>query len=153
MLKVVFLCLDDEYAGRMQDAVYREIPDCICGIVASTTYYGRMGFLQTAFTILRKSGFRYVYSMAQLKIIKARTNDSLQSPVKLAKRHGVPIIETDNINSKDSINRIIALEPDIVIATNVNQDVGKSVRSIPKLGTLNVHKAFLPKHRGMAPSF
>lgn len=152
-LKVIFLCLDDEYAGQMQKKVYEVFPDCVSCIVVSTTYYGRMGFLQTAWTILKKSGLRYFINMARLKLVKAKEVKSTISPLKLAKANGVSHIITDNINSDVTITQISNFEPDILVATNFNQMVGKTVRNLPALGTVNMHKAYLPKHRGMAPSF
>lgn len=152
-MNVVFLCLDDEYAGLMQHPVYNQLPECISGIVVSTTYYGKKGFLQTAWTIFRQSGFRYFLKMAQLKLLKSKAEGETLSPLQLAHKHNVPVVVTEDVNDESTIEQIRALAPEIIIATNFNQVVGKTIRKLPTLGTFNMHKALLPKHRGMAPSF
>lgn len=52
---------------------------------------------------------------------------------------------------KDSIDEILALEPDLIITCAYGQILPKEILDYPKLGCINVHASLLPKLRGGAP--
>ena len=68
--------------------------------------------------------------------------------------HGVPIIKvTGSINSEESLSILGSLDADLFISITGNQIFKKPLLEIPRLGTLNLHTALLPKYRGLMPSF
>ena len=69
-------------------------------------------------------------------------------------KHGVPIIKvTGSINSEESLSLLRSLDADLFISITGNQIFKKPRLEIPRLGTLNLHTAILPKYRGLMPSF
>lgn len=69
-------------------------------------------------------------------------------------KHGVPIIKvTGSVNSDESLSVLRSLDPDLLISITGNQIFKKPLFEIPRLGTLNLHTALLPKYRGLMPSF
>ena len=69
-------------------------------------------------------------------------------------KHGVRMIEvTGSINSEKSLETLRALDADLFISITGNQIFKKPLLEIPRLGTLNLHTALLPKYRGLMPSF
>lgn len=69
-------------------------------------------------------------------------------------KHGVPIIKvTDSINSEESLSTLGSIDADLFISITGNQIFKKPLLEIPRLGTLNLHTALLPKYRGLMPSF
>jgi methionyl-tRNA formyltransferase len=68
-----------------------------------------------------------------------------------ADEHSIPFIETNNVNTSESIKRIAALEPDLIVVIAFGQKVGGELTSLPPRGAINVHASVLPKYRGAAP--
>jgi methionyl-tRNA formyltransferase len=70
----------------------------------------------------------------------------------LAERHGMRLIEVDNLNSDDAVKALTTLKPDlaIVLGTRV---LRRATFAVPRLGSINLHKGAIPKYRGMPPGF
>ena len=69
---------------------------------------------------------------------------------KTALEFNIPIIEVDDIKSKEFENKLISLEADlfVVVAFKFLPD---SIINIPKYGSINIHPSLLPKYRGSSP--
>ena len=69
---------------------------------------------------------------------------------KTALEFNIPIIEVDDIKSKEFENKLISLKADlfVVVAFKFLPD---SIINIPKYGSINVHPSLLPKYRGSSP--
>lgn len=69
-----------------------------------------------------------------------------------AKRAGIPVIETEDFHSPETIGKMCSLDPDlgIVYGTNI---IKESVFTIPKLGSINLHQGLAPYYRGGPPVF
>ncbi len=74
------------------------------------------------------------------------------TPVALwADAHAVPLIETDNVNAPEMVEKIAACQPNAIIVIAFGQKVGKELVALPPQGAINVHASLLPKYRGAAP--
>jgi folate-dependent phosphoribosylglycinamide formyltransferase PurN len=153
-MRLVFLAVDDEFAGLMQKYVYDEHPEWVVGSVISSCLLYRKTNLEAALFLARHSGFVYIAQMVKMKILKQIANGSgAVSPSVLARQHNVEIYRTSDINSADSLAKLRSWRPDLVISTNFSQYVGKEARSVATRGSWNLHKSYLPHYRGMAPNF
>jgi len=70
----------------------------------------------------------------------------------LEARSSVRITRVDDINSVQSQHEIRSFAPDLGLAL-ASPILRRETFSIPKLGTLNLHKGRLPDYRGMPPAF
>jgi|TARA_Y100000310_G_scaffold235895_1_gene239061 methionyl-tRNA formyltransferase len=70
-----------------------------------------------------------------------------------AKKYGIPIIKTNDINDTRLLEKIKALKPDLSLCFFANQILKKPIISAAKLGTLNIHGSILPKYKGAAQYF
>ena len=68
-----------------------------------------------------------------------------------AKNHSIPFIETDNVNAPETIDRIAAYQPQLIVVIAFGQKVGNQLINLPPKGAINVHASLLPKYRGAAP--
>lgn len=64
---------------------------------------------------------------------------------------GIEVYQPDSVNSESSLEKLRALEPDIIVVVAFGQILKKEVLELPKHGCLNVHASLLPKYRGAAP--
>lgn len=73
------------------------------------------------------------------------------TPVKiLADKLRINVIQVENLENKDFIQKLKDLKPDlfVVVAYKI---LPKSLLSIPTIGAINLHSSLLPKYRGAAP--
>lgn len=72
------------------------------------------------------------------------------SPVKtFAQENNLEVFTPDNI--KKEYDKIIEINPDIIITCAYGQIIPKVLLDLPKYGCINVHASLLPKLRGGAP--
>lgn len=71
-----------------------------------------------------------------------------ESLVKLAKENSLPVIQNKKVKSKEIINEIKKLKPEIIFCIGATQIIPEDILKIPTLGCLNIHPALLPKYRG-----
>ncbi|MBO7222356.1 MAG: methionyl-tRNA formyltransferase [Clostridia bacterium] len=67
-----------------------------------------------------------------------------------AMKAGVPVLQYEKV-SREGIEDIEALAPDLVITAAFGQILSDRFLAIPRLGVINVHASLLPLHRGASP--
>ncbi|MFL2634198.1 MAG: methionyl-tRNA formyltransferase [Candidatus Marisimplicoccus sp.] len=67
-----------------------------------------------------------------------------------AKKNNIKILQPENLNNKEFINQIEAIQPDLIIVVAYRK-LPFDIFSIPKYGTINLHASLLPNYRGAAP--
>jgi len=65
--------------------------------------------------------------------------------------HGVPLLETDNVNAPEAVAAIAQHRPDLLLVIAFGQKVGPALVALPGRGAINVHASLLPRWRGAAP--
>ncbi|HEY7523154.1 MAG TPA: methionyl-tRNA formyltransferase [Candidatus Limnocylindrales bacterium] len=80
-------------------------------------------------------------------------DDWQPSLVRAARDAGIEVRRPISINSEESIDRIAALEPDVVLSCQYAQILGAGIRGIAAAATLNLHFGPLPRYRGVAPIY
>ncbi|MBN2137824.1 MAG: methionyl-tRNA formyltransferase [Sedimentisphaerales bacterium] len=68
-----------------------------------------------------------------------------------ARDNAIPFVETENVNTPNSIDRIAACRPDVIVVIAFGQKIGPDIINLPPKGAINVHASLLPKYRGAAP--
>ena len=75
-----------------------------------------------------------------------------KSPVReAAESLGLPVATPARAGAPDEVERVRALEPDLLVLVAYGQILPPALLSIAKLGALNVHFSLLPRHRGASP--
>lgn len=153
-MRIVFLAVDDEFAGIMQKYIYEAHPEWIVGSVIADSPIYKKSKVSAAIFVLRRCGLIYAIEMFRMKVVrKVMRRSPVATPSKLARAHGVELWVSSNINNDASRAKLSAWAPDFIVSTNFNHYIGQKVRSIATAGTWNVHKSLLPHYRGMAPTF
>lgn len=111
----------------------------------------RRGFLSRAAHTIRIFGFHffsyYAWRFVISKVYRKTVCQAFED-------NNVPVVYLrDNINNKKNIEIIKSFEPDLLISISSNQIFKRQVLNIPKMFCLNVHTSFLPKYRGLLPTF
>ncbi len=73
-------------------------------------------------------------------------------PVKVeALKQGIPVLQPEKIRQPEELQKILDLQPDIIITAAFGQILPKKLLEAPKYGCINVHASLLPELRGGAP--
>ena len=74
------------------------------------------------------------------------------SPVKqLALEHGLNVLQPETLRNKDWQEKILSLQPDLIIVVAYGLMVPSPLLLTPRLGCWNIHASLLPRWRGAAP--
>lgn len=75
-----------------------------------------------------------------------------RSLANLARQHGFQVVEAGNLNEAKAIKLLTGLTPDlgVVLGTRI---LKRATFSVPRQGSINLHKGKVPEYRGMPPGF
>ncbi len=74
-----------------------------------------------------------------------------KTPAVAAREKGIPIFTPDSVNTPEWVERIAALQPDLILSVYYRNMISTRVLALPRLGAFNMHGSLLPKYRGRAP--
>lgn len=73
-------------------------------------------------------------------------------PVKrVAQQQGLTVEQPVNFKAQASLDRLAALQPDLMVVAAYGLILPRAVLAIPRLGCVNIHASLLPRWRGAAP--
>lgn len=64
---------------------------------------------------------------------------------------GIPCLTPEKVNAPESLARIAAWLPDVIVVVAYGQFLSRRLLDIPTLGCINIHLSLLPKYRGASP--
>lgn len=70
---------------------------------------------------------------------------------RLARLHQVPVLQPEKVHSRESLDTLALLHPDIIVTAAFGRLLKSSLLQLPPRGCWNVHTSLLPRHRGAAP--
>ncbi len=73
-------------------------------------------------------------------------------PIKVeALKQGLPVFQPEKIRNMEELEKILVLNPDLIITAAYGQILPKELLEAPEHGCINVHASLLPELRGGAP--
>jgi methionyl-tRNA formyltransferase len=61
------------------------------------------------------------------------------------------VMQSDNVNEKDFLEKLRSFEADFVVVVAFGQKLGEELLNLPKYGCINLHASLLPEYRGSSP--
>ncbi len=120
--------------------------------IEKIVFMGTPDFAVPTLKALAETRFKPQLCITQPDRPKGRKRKLRPTPVKLtAQQLKIPIIQPENVNSLETINKILEIAPDIIITVAYGGYLNKFLRLLPNFGCINLHPSLLPKHRGSAP--
>ena len=162
---IILISQNHIYANFLLKKLLLKYPKDIITIVESTTLLSHKTKLQALKKYLKISGSYYVFVQGIkqnifnlgsfiIKILHIKnTFHPFYSYKTLAKKNGISILKTSNINNIKIVKLLKKLEPDVIISAFFNQILNEEILKIPTLASLNIHPALLPNYRGVSPVF
>lgn len=83
---------------------------------------------------------------------RGRGKKVLPTPVKeIAIKHNLSIYQPYRIKDSETINYILAWDPDLIVVVSYGQIIPIEILEYPRYGCVNLHASLLPEYRGAAP--
>jgi len=102
--------------------------------------------------LLKDNTFKVVGVVTQPDKARGRSKALVYCPTKeFALTEGLEVYCFDKIRSKENIEILQNLKPDVMVTAAYGQILSQKVLDIPRMGCVNVHGSLLPKYRGAAP--
>ncbi|QSX06862.1 methionyl-tRNA formyltransferase [Sedimentibacter sp. zth1] len=115
-------------------------------------FMGTPGFAVPSLERLVSEGYNIKLVVTQPDKPFGRGKKIKKSEVKVkAEELGLEVYQPDKVKNEEAIEKISALNPDLIIVIAYGQILSKKVLDIPRLGCINVHASLLPILRGAAP--
>jgi len=115
-------------------------------------FMGTPEFAVASLRALLENGFSVAAVVTQPDRPKGRGKRPAPPPVKVfAARHGLPILQPENLKDPAVIGLIRDLAPEVVVVVAYGRILPPALLAVPPLGCINVHASLLPKYRGAAP--
>ncbi len=74
-----------------------------------------------------------------------------KTPAVAAREKGMPVFAPEKVNTPEWIERIAALQPELILSVYYRHMISPRILALPRLGAFNLHGSLLPKYRGRAP--
>ena len=68
-----------------------------------------------------------------------------------ALKNDLPILQTENVNQQEFLDRLREIEPDFIVVVAFGQKLSPELLAIPEYGCINLHASLLPEYRGSSP--
>ncbi|WP_342512651.1 methionyl-tRNA formyltransferase [Sporosarcina sp. FSL K6-1522] len=115
-------------------------------------FMGTPDFSVPVLTMLHEAGHTIAAVVTQPDRPVGRKRVLTPPPVKAeALRLGLPVIQPEKLKGSAELEKIIALQPELIVTAAFGQILPKELLEAPRLGCINVHASLLPKYRGGAP--
>ena len=115
-------------------------------------FMGTPDIAATCLTKILEDGFQVVGVYTQPDRPKNRGMKLAFSPVKeVALAHDLPVFQPENFRDEESVEKLKALQPDVVAVVAYGRILPQKVLDVPTKGCINIHASLLPSYRGSAP--
>lgn len=161
-MRIVILTYESLYSNLMTERLLKEFPGEVVGIVRSDCLIYGKSLPQALLYLLKRTGLRFVGRKA-LELFQSRATAILfrligretrvPSLRDIRRRYEVPIIGSRDVNGPETVQQLKTWQPDLILSIYLNQLIKREVIHLPPKGTLNIHPALLPRHRGLFPYF
>jgi len=120
--------------------------------IEKIVFLGTPDFAVPCLIALAETRFKPQLCITQPDRPQGRNRKLQATPVKIAaQKLGIPIIQPEDVNSLETITKILEVAPDIIITVAYGEYLNKYLRLLPNFGCINLHPSLLPKYRGSAP--
>jgi len=112
---------------------------------------------------LKKIGWRFAWLLFFQRAIQALgyllsmvipgRHKRLLPAWKIARERNIPVFETCDINTPESIEFVRQLAPDLLVSAYFSQILKSQIIQLSEFGVLNIHPGWLPSYRGAMAYF
>ena len=161
-MRIVILTYESLYSNLITERLLVEFPGQVVGIVRSDCLVYGQSLPGGLLHLLKRTGLRFVGRKA-LELFQSRAtalafrligrDPKVHSLRDMRTRYNVEVVGSVDVNNAETFQRLKDWQPDLILSIYLNQLIKADVINLPAEGTLNIHPALLPRHRGLFPYF
>jgi hypothetical protein len=161
-MKIVILTYESHQANIITHRLLTERPGQVKGIIRSEVNVAGKNLRQSMWFLLRQTGLDFV-ARKGLEIVLGQAvttfwgltgkKPKVPSLAQMGAELSIPIVGAKNINAPQSLSRLQAWQPDLIVSIYLNQLIKSKMIALAPKGVINIHPALLPKNRGLFPYF
>jgi len=159
--KIIFCTYSCVYSSIVLNKLLDNDAVKVVAIINSTRILKpNYGALKGSIKQIQLSGWRYatyLFFITDLfswkQAIFSLRKQSLKSVHAIAKRQGIPILDTKDINDDESFAFVQRQQADYLLAAHFNQLVKPQILNLSGLQCINIHPSLLPAYKGVDPVF
>lgn len=136
----------------------------VVGVITVKGIFKKKSFIGSFFESMKIHGFQYtlnkLLNFVNMKLrvwlpdfARGGKKNIYYSLDEVHKHKKYNDITVSDINSSESEEIIRRLNPDIIFSLSFPYILKSNIINLPKLGTINLHRSYLPKYRGGSPVF
>ncbi|MFK7769743.1 MAG: methionyl-tRNA formyltransferase [Mariniblastus sp.] len=114
--------------------------------------FGTGPFAVPTFEALLKSEHEILALVTRPIADSGKRRKTSENPTRdVGEANGLTILDPQNVNEEDSVQRLIELQADLFVVCDYGQILSRDCLAASRLGGINLHGSLLPKYRGAAP--
>lgn len=115
-------------------------------------FLGTGDFALPTFEHLAATGHDLAALVTQPDRPQGRKQELVPAAIKrAAETRGIPVFQPEDVNTHESLERIRAFGPELLVTAAYGQILSADLLEIPWLGGINLHGSVLPAYRGASP--
>jgi len=155
-IRTVFCTSGGVLGAVVLGALIRDQDFEVVGLVKSVRVFrADMGFLRGAASFFLRCGVLYTvyiwFITTAVEFVGLMLGRERSSVGAIARRRGIPIFETRDLNSKEGCAFLGSKSPDLLITAHFDQKLEPGLCDGMGHAAVNVHPSLLPLHRGVEP--
>lgn len=154
--RVVFCTYPSAYSEVVLNELLAAQGIELVGVVSSTRILNKTDSkLRASIRQIQLSGLRYaayLFAVTQLYCWLRWLFRKPSFKQQLSAKH-LPLWETEDINSAESLKFLQDLQPEVLLSAHFNQLLKPEVLVLARLACLNIHPSLLPAFKGVDPAF
>ncbi|RLS66822.1 MAG: hypothetical protein DWH97_02975 [Planctomycetota bacterium] len=151
-LRVLLVTENDPlYVRQFFDVFFAELPRDhieLVGVTVSRAFHEPLK--KTAQRVLRFYGVIDFARLLPRYLFAKCTGQSISA---LAAKHGFPLLPAASVNSKEYMDAVTALRPEMIVSVAAPEIFKSPLLKVASIGCLNIHSGRIPEYRGMMPTF
>lgn len=148
--KVIFIGHDNYGSREIFTKMVKDHPGIEFLLIVTTGLYYKKTFIQSIIKLLKEASFLFSFSRF-LELLRYKfKKDSL---ISRAKKWGVKIYYTNDVNDANSNNVIKEFTPDVIYSSFTMHILKTNTIKLSKIATIGCHPSILPHYRGLEVFF
>lgn len=148
--KIVLVGHDNKGSARLFEMILNAYPQLEFMLIIGEGLYYKKTFIYSVLKLLKEASWIFVLIRFYELVIFKIFGTSLEE---VAKKNGVQVLKTWDINSPEIIGVLQKFAPDILVSLFTMQIYKSEIINLPKYGAITSHPSILPSYRGLEVFF
>lgn len=148
--KVILIAHNNDGSRELFTSIHESHKDVEFALIITEGLYYKKTFFQSMVKMLREASFVFCFQRLLDLLMYRLRGDTLISQ---AKKRGVKMFFTNDVNGEASHNFIKEFAPDLIISTFTMHIIKRPTMELSRVASIGCHPSILPHYRGLEVFF